>query len=160
MCFLDILTQLPWHMDLHFYSAFPVYRPLRALYNPCHIHLFTHTFIHCSGAIWSSASWSRALQHGAGGAGDSNQQPFDCQTTCCTRWDHPSLILMQDAFYFHIWTQSANIAVIIILRCCWRVSGQISLFLSTNSNITKSGFWHKKSITWCSWPLSLCPFIN
>ena len=33
-------------MDLHFYSAFPVYWTHKALYNTCQIHLFTNTFIH------------------------------------------------------------------------------------------------------------------
>ena len=33
-------------MDLHFYSTFPVYWPLKPLYITCHIHPFTHTFIH------------------------------------------------------------------------------------------------------------------
>ena len=33
-------------MVLHFYRGFPVYWPLKALYNTCHIHPFTHTFIH------------------------------------------------------------------------------------------------------------------
>ena len=33
-------------MVLHFYSAFTVYWLLKVLYNTCHIHPFTHTFIH------------------------------------------------------------------------------------------------------------------
>lgn len=33
-------------MDLHFHSAFPVNWPVKALYNTCCIHPFTHTLIH------------------------------------------------------------------------------------------------------------------
>ena len=36
-------------MDLHFYSAFPVYWPLKALYSTCHIHPFKHTFTYTEG---------------------------------------------------------------------------------------------------------------
>ena len=49
LCFCsqnEIKTLISMILVLHFYSAFPVYWQLKALYNTCHIHPFTHTFIH------------------------------------------------------------------------------------------------------------------
>lgn len=43
-------------MDLHLYSDFLVYWLLEALCSTCHIHLFTHTFVHC---------WQEAAMQGA-----------------------------------------------------------------------------------------------
>ena len=36
-------------MDLHFYGAFPVFWPLKALYSTCHNRPFKHTFIYTEG---------------------------------------------------------------------------------------------------------------
>lgn len=61
-------------MNLHFYSRFPVYWPLKVLYNTRHIHPFIHSYIdgrgcHAScrpsGAIWGSVCCSRLLSHAA-----------------------------------------------------------------------------------------------
>lgn len=63
------------HLDWNFYSSFPIYWPLKGLYNTCHIHAFTHNFTHwwqqlpckvptCpSGVIRSLVSWSSILWH-------------------------------------------------------------------------------------------------
>ena len=67
-------------MDLHFYSAFPVYWPLKGLYSTCHIRPVTHTFIHwwqmlpCKvptahrDQIGGSLPCSRTLRHAARGS--------------------------------------------------------------------------------------------
>ena len=38
--------------DLHFYSTFPVYWPLKVLYNTCQLHPFTHTHKHTFTHWW------------------------------------------------------------------------------------------------------------
>ena len=81
-------------MDLYLYSAFLVFRPLKALlhyvsHSPFHTAMaksikqkLTHscTFTHwcyASGAIWGSVSCSRILRHVPGGAGDrTNNLPI------------------------------------------------------------------------------------
>lgn len=63
-----------WWMDLQCYSTSPVCWPLKALYNACHVHPLTHTFIRwwqggamqgaswSSGAIWGSVQWRLDMQ--------------------------------------------------------------------------------------------------
>ena len=74
LCYVMCINNLNWWKDFHFYSAYPVYWPLKALYNSCHIHPCIHKLMaeaamqgaSClSGAISGSVSCSRTVRHAA-----------------------------------------------------------------------------------------------
>ncbi len=76
-------------MDLHLYSAFLVFQPLKAFYTT-YIHTFTYsrTHIHIlmiehSGAIWGSVSCPKTLWLRTWG---SNRRSSYQWTTCSTSW--------------------------------------------------------------------------
>lgn len=92
-------------MNLHFYSRFPVYWPLKVLYNTRHIHPFIHTLM--AEAVMQGVDHQEQFvaQYVAQGyfhmqPGESNLFPSDYWTTHSASWATATQRLTAQLFYF------------------------------------------------------------